>query len=90
LKWAATPLDLVAADHPHPVKVSDHESSGTPRAGFFATLRAVAWSFFGVRARKAHEADMVSLNPVHVVIVGIVLAVLFVLTLIGVVRLVVG
>ncbi len=33
---------------------------------------------------------MVSLNPVHVVIVGIVLAVLFVLTLIGVVRLVVG
>jgi hypothetical protein len=33
---------------------------------------------------------MVSLNPIHVVIVGIALAALFVLTLIGVVRLVVA
>jgi hypothetical protein len=82
--------DPVVADHSKSTQVSGQDAPGTPRAGFFATLRAVAWSFFGVRARKAHEADMVSLNPIHVVIVGIALAVLFVLTLIGVVRLVVA
>lgn len=68
------------------------EAAVTPiaRAGFLATLRAVAWSFFGVRARKGHETDAVSLNPIHVVIVGVLLAVLFVLTLLMVVRLVVA
>jgi hypothetical protein len=81
---------LVVAENPQPGNAPEQQASGATQAGFFATLRAVAWSFFGVRARKAHEADMVSLNPVHVVIVGIALAVLFVLTLIGVVRLVVG
>ncbi|MEN9760450.1 MAG: hypothetical protein RI906_276 [Pseudomonadota bacterium] len=82
--------DPVVADQPKRAEVSGRYAPGTARAGFFATLRAVAWSFFGVRARKAHEADMVSLNPIHVVIVGIALAALFVLTLIGVVRLVVA
>lgn len=80
----------MVADHRHSVKEPKYEGPETARAGFLATLRAVAWSFFGVRGRKAHEADMVSLNPIHVVIVGILLAVLFVLTLIGVVRLVVA
>lgn len=60
------------------------------KAGFFATIKAVAWSFFGVRRSKDHESDFSNLNPVHVIIAGIVMGVLFVLTLITIVRWVVG
>ena len=46
------------------------------------TLRAVAWSFFGVRRSADYERDVSQLNPVHVVIAGIAGAALFVLTLV--------
>lgn len=60
------------------------------KAGFVQSIKAVAWSFFGVRRRKDHEADVSNLNPVHVVIAGVGMAVIFVLTLVTIVRLVVG
>ncbi|MGH1359662.1 MAG: DUF2970 domain-containing protein [Burkholderiaceae bacterium] len=60
------------------------------RASFAQSIKAVAWSFFGVRRRQDHEADVSNLNPVHVIIAGIMMAVLFVLTLITIVRWVVG
>lgn len=53
---------------------------------FGQTLRAVAWSFFGVRKGSEHEADMAKLNPVHVIIAGIIGGVLFVLLLLALVR----
>lgn len=49
---------------------------------FGQTVRAVAWSFFGVRKGTEHEQDMARLNPVHVILAGIVGAVLFVLALV--------
>lgn len=58
------------------------------RAGFLQTLSAVLWSFFGVRRGRDHDRDMASLNPVHVVITGILAGVVFVLTLLMVVRMV--
>ena len=54
------------------------------------TFKAVAWSFFGVRKGSDHDADMARLNPVHVIIAGIIMAALFVVTLISIVRWVVG
>ena len=61
------------------------------RKGSFAqTLKAVAWSFFGVRRSKDHENDMARLNPVHVVIAGVLGAALFVLMLVLLVRWVIG
>lgn len=60
------------------------------RATFAQTVKAVAWSFFGVRGSEAHQRDMARLNPLHVIAAGIGLAALFVLTLIGIVRWVVG
>lgn len=66
------------------------KQAGQRRAGFGETLKAVAWSFFGVRGRSAHERDLSRLNPVHVIIVGLALAVVFVLTLVMLVRWVVG
>jgi Protein of unknown function (DUF2970) len=54
------------------------------------TMQAVAWSFFGVRRRADHEQDVAKLNPVHVVIGGIVGAALFVAAIVLLVRWVVG
>ncbi|MCS6762856.1 MAG: DUF2970 domain-containing protein [Candidatus Protistobacter heckmanni] len=59
------------------------------KAGFGQTLDAVLWSFFGVRRSDAHERDMQSLNPLHVVVVGVLAAACFVALLIFVVHTVV-
>ena len=55
-------------------------------ASFLDTVRAVLWSFFGVRRKSDYERDAARLNPVHVIIAGVIAAALFVFTLIMVVR----
>ncbi len=55
---------------------------------FAATVKAVLWSFFGVRKNSAYEEDTAKLNPVHVIIAGIIGAILFVIGLLTVVKLV--
>ena len=60
------------------------------KASFRQTLSAVAWSFFGVRRSKDHENDMAKLNPVHVIIAGVLGAAVFVLMLLLLVRGVIG
>lgn len=60
------------------------------RAGFFSTVRAVLWSFAGVRKRKDYLRDAESLNPVHVIIAGVLAAAVFILTIVLVVRIVVS
>ena len=62
----------------------------TRNAGFLPTMRAVLWSFFGVRRRSDYEKDAVHLNPVYVIVAGIGAAALFVLVLLLVVRMVVS
>jgi hypothetical protein len=65
----------------------DRNNEPTRRdAGFLDTMRAVLWSFFGVRRKSDYERDAARLNPVHVIIAGVVAAALFVFTLIMVVR----
>ena len=54
------------------------------------TFKAVAWSFFGVRRSKDYANDVEKLNPVHVVIAGIVGALVFIGGLVLLVRWVVG
>ena len=51
-------------------------------------LRAVLWSFLGVRERSGYEKDSQTLSPQAIIGAGIVLALGFVLALIGVVTLV--
>lgn len=63
---------------------------GQRSAGFLETMRAVLWSFFGVRRKSDYERDAARLNPVHVIIAGIAAAALFVFTLIMIVRAVAG
>jgi len=52
-------------------------ASAARQAGLLETARAVLWSFFGVRGRSAHESDLARLNPLYVILMGIVLAVSF-------------
>lgn len=57
---------------------------------FAQTMKAVAWSFFGIRKSSEYEKDVARLNPVHVIIAGVVSAVLFVLALVMLVQWIVG
>ena len=68
------------------MKPIDREPGGT----FLQTVRAVAWSFFGVRRSADYENDVQRLNPVHVVVAGVIGAALFVAALVMLVKWVVG
>ena len=59
-------------------------------ASFGQTIKAVAWSFFGIRKRAGYEQDAQKLNPVHVIVAGVLAAALFIFALVMVVRWVVG
>ena len=55
------------------------------RGSVLRTLKAVGWSFFGVRKSRDHAEDLEQLNPLHVVIAGVVAAAVFVGLLIALV-----
>lgn len=56
------------------------------KGSFLQTMRAVFWSFFGVRKSSHHQEDVNRLNPVHVILAGLLGAALFVLALVMLVR----
>ena len=49
-------------------------------------MKAVFWSFLGIRRRAEYEKDAVALKPVQVIIAGIVGAIVLVLSLVMLVR----
>ena len=70
--------------------MEDLKSATQRKMSFFATLKAVFWSFFGVRKKSAYEQDAAKLNPVHVIIAGILGAVIFIAILLTIVKTVVA
>ena len=56
------------------------------KGSFVQTMKAVAWSFFGVRKGVDLEKDVTQLNPVHVVIAGVLGAVLLIIVLLLIVN----
>lgn len=64
--------------------------TGQPRGGLLATMRAVAWSFLGIRRSADYAKDVQRLNPVHVIIAGVVGAAIFIGVLVLIVKWVVG
>jgi len=60
------------------------------KPSFFKAIKAVLWSFLGIRKGSAHRADLAELSPVHVVISGILCAAVFIGLLIVVVHVVIG
>jgi hypothetical protein len=61
-----------------------------PRTSFLRSVTLVAWSFLGIRSGKGFREDLSKVNPVHVVLVGLMGALLLVAGLIGLVKWVVG
>jgi hypothetical protein len=57
---------------------------------FVQTVKAVAWSFVGLRRNAGYQQDVQRLNPVHVIVAGIVGAVLFVIAIVLLVQWVVA
>lgn len=66
-------------------------TSATQRKmSFFSTLKAVFWSFLGIRKKSDYEKDAAKLNPIHVVIAGLIGAGIFITILITIVKSVVA
>ena len=52
------------------------------KGSILGTVKAVLWGFLGVRRNADYQKDIASLNTVHIIVVGIAIAMLFVLGLI--------
>ena len=64
------------------MSLSDQEGAVVERKhNLIQTFRTVAWSFFGVRKAADHESDFSELSPVHVVVAGVIGALVLVLVL---------
>ena len=66
------------------------EQTPAKTATFGATMKAVFWSFFGVRKRRDYEHDAANLNPIHVIVGALIGVALFIGILVLVVRMVVA
>ena len=54
------------------------------------TVKAVAWSFLGIRKNSDYQSDLARLNPLHIIAVAIVMVMLMVVGLIVLVNWVVA
>ena len=52
--------------------------------------KAVLWSFLGIRRRAEHESDVAQLKPAQVIVASLIGAAIFVLSLVLLVRFIVG
>jgi len=65
-------------------------TEGSKASSFWRSVIAVMWSFLGIRKSSEFQKDVANITPLHVVLVGLVGGLLFVIGLIVVVNLVVG
>lgn len=64
----------------------DLRESARRKLSFLQTMKAVAWGFFGVRKGAGYREDSARLNPVHVIVAGLLAAAIFVTVLVLIVR----
>jgi hypothetical protein len=71
--------------------MSDSQSNKpVAKVSVFKLIRAVLWSFIGIRKSSGLKEDFATIKPLHVMAVGVVAAFVFVIGLIVVVNLVVA
>jgi len=63
-------------------------SDESPDVGFMQVVKSVLSGMFGVQSSKNRERDFTKGKPIHYIVVGLVFTLLFILTLVGVVKLV--
>ena len=56
------------------------------KLNFLQTLKAISWAMFGVRKGKGYEEDIAKLNPVHLIVAGLLFGVIFVVSLVLIVK----
>ena len=59
-----------------------------PAPSFLSVLGSVVASMFGVQSSRRHETDFTRGKPIHYIMVGLLVTVVFILTVWGVVKLV--
>ena len=52
------------------------------KGSILGTVKAVLWGFLGVRRNADYQNDIAKLNPIHIMVVGVLMALLFVVSLI--------
>ena len=60
------------------------------RPSLLRSLKTVAWSFIGIRSRAGFEEDAAKVNPLHVLLAGVISVLVLVVSLIGLATWVVG
>jgi hypothetical protein len=70
--------------------MNDLKQASKRKASFLATMKAVLWSFLGIRKKSDYEQDAAQLNPVHVIIAGLIGAAIFITVLVLIVKQVVA
>jgi len=64
---------------------------GSPRkTSPLRVFRTIFWSFLGIRKRADTQEDFAGITPVQIIIAGVIGALIFVTTLIVLVRFIVG
>ena len=66
--------------------MDDLKEATQRKLSFVQTIKAVFWSFFGVRKGAGYREDSAKLNPVHVIVGGLLAAAIFVTVLVLIVR----
>ena len=56
------------------------------KGSLVGTVKAVLWGFLGVRRQADFQDDVTKLNPLHIMAVGVLMALLFVFVLILIVN----
>ena len=69
------------------IKQKQHQQHN--RNNMWRTIKAVLWSFLGVRSQEDFDQDKQSLNPLALLAVGFILCVVFVATLMIIVNIIV-
>jgi hypothetical protein len=60
------------------------------KSSFMQSMKAVMWGFLGVRKKSGLQEDIATLSFVHIIIAGVVGALIFMATLLLIVKLVVS
>ncbi|APW39793.1 hypothetical protein RD110_23475 [Rhodoferax koreense] len=60
------------------------------KGSLWSTIKAVGWGLVGIRKRSGFESDLVKINPLHLIVVGLVTVLVIVVGLIVLVNWVVA
>ena len=64
----------------------ESKKAGSRNASFWATMKAVFWSFFVIRKRSDYEHDSANLNPLHLIAAALIGVLLFIGVLVMLVK----